>query len=59
MFNKSIAIVVDDDPDLLNIFSEDLKMSGYHVVAIMMFLFLLTHFWHISISVKIQINIHY
>ncbi|HET9806661.1 MAG TPA: hypothetical protein VFP49_07120 [Nitrososphaeraceae archaeon] len=29
MFNKSIAIIVDD-PDLLNIFSETLKMSGYH-----------------------------
>ena len=33
MFNKSIAIVVDDDPDLLNIFSEALKMSGYHDVS--------------------------
>jgi DNA-binding NtrC family response regulator len=33
MFNKSIAIVVDDDPDLLNIFSETLKMSGYHDVS--------------------------
>jgi DNA-binding NtrC family response regulator len=30
MFNKSIAIV-DDDPDLLNIFSEALHMSGYDV----------------------------
>ena len=30
MFNKSIAIV-DDDPDLLNIFGEALQMSGYHV----------------------------
>jgi DNA-binding NtrC family response regulator len=30
MFNKSIAIV-DDDPDLLNIFSEALNMSGYDV----------------------------
>jgi DNA-binding NtrC family response regulator len=30
MFNKSIAIV-DDDPDLLNIFSEALQMSGYNV----------------------------
>ena len=27
MFTKSIAII-DDDPDLLNIFSEALKMSG-------------------------------
>ena len=33
MFNKSIAIVVDDDPDLLNIFSEALKMSGYDNVS--------------------------
>jgi DNA-binding NtrC family response regulator len=32
MFNKSIAII-DDDPDLLNIFSEALKMSGYHDVS--------------------------
>ena len=30
MFNKSITIV-DEDPDLLNIFSEALKMSGYDV----------------------------
>jgi DNA-binding NtrC family response regulator len=30
MFNKSIAIV-DEDPDLLNIFSEALQMSGYNV----------------------------
>ena len=28
MFKKSIAIV-DDDPELLNIFSEALKMTGY------------------------------
>jgi hypothetical protein len=39
MLNKSIAIV-DDDPDLLNIFSEALKMSG----AIIRFLVLLTLF---------------
>ena len=32
MFNKSIAIIVDD-PDLLNIFSEALKMSGYDNVS--------------------------
>jgi DNA-binding NtrC family response regulator len=32
MFNKSIAIVVHD-PDLLNIFSEALKMNGYHNVS--------------------------
>jgi DNA-binding NtrC family response regulator len=32
MFNKSIAIV-DDDPDLLNIFGEALKMSGYHDIS--------------------------
>ena len=32
MFNKSIAII-DDDPDLLNIFSEALKMSGYYNVS--------------------------
>ena len=30
MFTKSIAII-DDDSDLLNIFSEALKMSGYDV----------------------------
>jgi DNA-binding NtrC family response regulator len=30
MFKKSIAII-DYDPDLLNIFSEALKMSGYDV----------------------------
>jgi DNA-binding NtrC family response regulator len=30
MFNNSIAIV-DDDTDLLNLFSEALKMSGYDV----------------------------
>ena len=32
MFNKSIAIV-DDDPVLLNIYSEALKMSGYDVCS--------------------------
>ena len=32
MFKKSIAII-DDDPDLLNIFSEALQMSGYHDVS--------------------------
>jgi DNA-binding NtrC family response regulator len=32
MFKKSIAII-DDDPDLLNIFSEVLKMSGYYDVS--------------------------
>jgi DNA-binding NtrC family response regulator len=32
MFTKSIAII-DDDPDLLNIFSEALKMSGYDDVS--------------------------
>jgi DNA-binding NtrC family response regulator len=32
MFKKSIAII-DDDPDLLNIFSEALKMSGYDDVS--------------------------
>jgi DNA-binding NtrC family response regulator len=32
MFTKSIAIV-DNDPDLLNIFSEALKMSGYDNVS--------------------------
>jgi DNA-binding NtrC family response regulator len=30
MFKKSIAII-DDDPELLNIFSEALTMSGYNV----------------------------
>ena len=30
MFKKSIAII-DDDPDLLNLFSEALQMSGYTV----------------------------
>ena len=30
MFNKFIAII-DDDSDLLNIYSEALKMSGYDV----------------------------
>ena len=30
MINKCIAII-DDDPDLLNIFGEALKMSGYNV----------------------------
>ena len=30
MFTKSIAII-DDDPDLLNLFSEALQMSGYNV----------------------------
>jgi DNA-binding NtrC family response regulator len=30
MFNKSI-VIVDDDQDLLNIYSEALKMSGYDV----------------------------
>ena len=32
MFNKSIAIVVYD-LDLLNLFSEALKMSGYHNIS--------------------------
>ena len=30
MFKKSIAII-DDDPDLLNLFSEALQISGYNV----------------------------
>lgn len=30
MFKKTIAIV-DDDPDMLNLFSEALNMSGYDV----------------------------
>ena len=30
MFTKSIAII-DDDPDLLNLFSEALQMSSYNV----------------------------
>ena len=30
MFTKSI-IIVDDDPDLINVYSEALKMSGYDV----------------------------
>ena len=30
MFTKSIAII-DDDPNLLNLFSEALEMSGYNV----------------------------
>ena len=30
MFNKSI-IIVDDYPDLINVYSEALKMSGYDV----------------------------
>ena len=30
MFKKSI-IIVDDDPDLINVYSEALKMSGYDV----------------------------
>jgi DNA-binding response OmpR family regulator len=30
MFKKPIAII-DDDPDLLNLFSEALQMSGYTV----------------------------
>jgi hypothetical protein len=33
MFNKCIAII-DDDPNLLNIFSEALKKSGYYDVLI-------------------------
>ncbi|MGE5634623.1 MAG: response regulator [Deltaproteobacteria bacterium] len=32
MFKKSIAII-DEDQDLLNIFSEALKMSGYYDVS--------------------------
>ena len=32
MFTKSIAII-NDDPDLLNLFSEALQMSGYHNVS--------------------------
>jgi DNA-binding NtrC family response regulator len=32
MFNKSIAII-NDDPILLNIYSEALKMSGYDVCS--------------------------
>jgi hypothetical protein len=34
MFNKSIAIIDDNDPDLLNIFSEPLKKSCYYDVLI-------------------------
>ncbi len=30
MFTKSIAII-NDDPDLLNLFTEALQMSGYNV----------------------------
>ena len=32
MITKSIAII-DDDPDLLNMYSEALKMSGYYDVS--------------------------
>ena len=32
MFNKSI-VIINNDPDLLNIFSEALKMSGYDDVS--------------------------
>jgi DNA-binding NtrC family response regulator len=32
MFTKSI-IIVDDDPDLINVYSEALKMSGYDVFS--------------------------
>jgi DNA-binding NtrC family response regulator len=32
MIPKSI-VIVDEDPDLLNIFSEALKISGYHDVS--------------------------
>ena len=53
MFNKSIAII-DDNPDLLNLFSEALQMSGY-----IMFLVSLTLVWHINISRKTQINTLY
>ncbi len=53
MFTKSI-VIVDNDPDLLNIFSEALKMSGYYDVSSST----LTHFWHMNISRKTQINIH-
>jgi hypothetical protein len=52
MFNKSIAIVVHD-PDLLNIFSEAIKMSGYHNIS--SFTDPLVVF---NISKKIQIDIH-
>jgi hypothetical protein len=40
MINKSIAIV-DDNPDLLNIFSEALMMNGYYDVSSFTDLF-----WH-------------
>ena len=30
MFTKSI-VIIDDDPDVLNLFSEALQMSGYNV----------------------------
>jgi hypothetical protein len=53
MFNKSIAIV-DNDPNLLNIFSEALKMNGYYDISSS-----LIQFWHINKYKKIQINIHY
>ena len=52
MITKSIAII-DDDPDLLNIFSEALKMSGYDVSS---FTDPLLAYEHIR---KIQINTHY
>jgi hypothetical protein len=52
MFTKSIAIV-GDDQDLLNMYSEALKMSGYSDVSS-----LLTQLQHMNILWKIQINIH-
>jgi len=51
MFKKSIAII-DDDPDLLNLFSEALQMSGYTVSS---FTDPLLAYRHIQEN---QINIH-
>ena len=52
MFTKSIAII-NDDPDLLNLFSEALQMSGYNVLVS------LIPFWHINTSRQTLLNTPY
>ena len=53
MFNKSI-VIIEDDPDLLNLFSEALQTSGYYNVSSFT-----NPNLHINASRKTQINTLY
>jgi DNA-binding response OmpR family regulator len=56
MFKKSIAII-DDDPDLLNLFSEALQMSGYTVSSFADPLLAYQHIQEINIEFRKEFGI--